>query len=160
MKGVKLLIDGEKIWCADIYGTLNVFEGEYLEDKDVWVANKLCEKAVPCVQNEEALVLELKNKKFIDLAEVKGVADYLFLSTCAKLNIDNDRLLTYFNWENCEYKPGKKYVKYLKFFRDVKSIELKEVVSGSELFSLKELTTKAQTLRKKQGEKESGFEKQ
>lgn len=152
---MKLLINQEKIWYADIYATSRVLEGEYLEEKDMWVAKKLCKEAIPKLENETSLVLELKNKKFIDLAEVDGVADYLILSTCAKLNIDNERLMTWKNGEDCTYMPDKKYVKYLRFCWDVNLIELKEAIRGSGMITLKELTTKAGELRKRQNSEEN-----
>ena len=61
---------------------------------------------------DSSMVYDLGNGKYIDLASLNGAIDFLILSTCAKFNIENDRLMDF--GEGTQYKPGKHYVKCVR----------------------------------------------
>lgn len=123
-------IDRKRVLFADIYVGDKIVEGAYLNEED---KERVClgYKTIASKAYDSALVLEVANNKYIDLAEIDGAVDYFLLSTAAKLNIDNVFLLDF--GYSVEYKHGRGYVKNLReAYKESKMVSLEELIEEAE----------------------------
>ena len=142
----KLMLPKNKVYYADIYEAVDVPRGSFPDEIDVGEENRFY-KTISAKAYQEAMVLELKNNKYIDLAEVNGAVDYLFLSTCAKFKIPNKKLISYGYGE--AYKPGRKYVRHLESAYKTKGAKNKTAFEKSKTVSLEKAVEAAQNKRAK-----------
>ena len=141
---MSLYLDKSRFYLARLYTTEAVSRDEYLDYCDVGEKNRFY-KTIEKLAYKDALVLEVGNGKFIDLAEIKGAVDYFALATCARFNIKNKKLAS---WEYVEkLKPGETYVKFLKPAFGVEGARIKNGVLSSGKICLKSVIKEAENIR-------------
>ena len=130
-----------KIWLADIYERRIIDRGTRLDKQDVGHKNRFYKTIEHKIYNR-AMVLEVANGNYIDLAELGGVADYLILSAAAKLNTGTLALM-----ESCDSKKYQRGKKYVKILEPAYPQEETDVNYGDEEIDMKEVINDAVEIR-------------
>ena len=123
-------IDKSRVLVADIYVGDRVVAGAYVNQEN---QERLAKgyRTIASRAYDSALVLEVANNKYIDLADINGAVDYFLLSTSSKFNIDNVFLLDF--GYGVEYRTGRGYVRNLReFYKDGGKVKLEELIKEAQ----------------------------
>lgn len=136
-------IDKSRVLIADIYvGEGRGKIGAVNKSESVNVLKSYMNRTSARKTYDSALILEVANGKYIDLADINGAMDYFLLSTASKLNIDNVFLLNF--GYSVEYDKDRSYVQNIReVYKDNGKIELNDLIKEAV-----QVRAKSETLEK------------